>query len=293
MLFATHYPLFRKLSCLWIVAIVTFGFCGARRSYWSDKPWINVNSSDIEDGEWVKVLCGVPIDYTGGFCRLYRDESKVPLKTLQTQSYVCEFLLSSRELLAGRPAGTRTAVRCDYTLQNYVSVPSDSSAVVVWGTAEKPELKMSPQVVMLDGKVRVNCEAPRYKASECMVYRDAIQVAQTPCSHWITGEKLMLWEPVSLFNEISVTCEYKREGWDYIRSDRSNPTKILVVDPTRLQISTNQTNATFVCDVPARVQDFVFLHTGGRTLNLEMGGKLMLEAINNSTSPFNQTCRSI
>uniref|UniRef100_A0A0E9V6U7 Uncharacterized protein n=1 Tax=Anguilla anguilla TaxID=7936 RepID=A0A0E9V6U7_ANGAN len=29
------------------------------------------------------------------------------------------------------------------------------------------------------------------------------------------------------------------------------------------------------------------------TLNLEMGGKLMLEAINNSASPFNQTCRSI
>uniref|UniRef100_A0A0E9UMU8 Uncharacterized protein n=1 Tax=Anguilla anguilla TaxID=7936 RepID=A0A0E9UMU8_ANGAN len=70
---------------------------------------------------------------------------------------------------------------------------------------------MSPQVVMLDGKVRLNCEAPRYKASECMVYRDAIQVAQTPCSHRITGERLMLWEPVSLFNEISVTCEYKRE----------------------------------------------------------------------------------
>ncbi|KAJ8376519.1 hypothetical protein SKAU_G00070990 [Synaphobranchus kaupii] len=281
-----------KLSCLWIVVIVTFGVCGARVVS-SDKPWINVNSSDIMEGDWVKVLCGVPIDYTGGFCRLYRDETKIPLKTLQTNSYTCEFLVSAHELLAGRRAGTRTTVRCDYKLQNYVSVSSDNKVVVVWGTAEKPVLTMSPQVLMLDSRVHVNCEAPQHKASQCTGYRDTIQVDWIPCNHQMKAEKLMEWASISLFNEISVSCDYQREGWDYIQSEKSDPKKILVVDPARLQISKDHTNGTFICEVPARVQDFVILHTGSKTLSLEMGGKLTLEAINNSTGPFNQTCRSV
>ncbi|XP_061093474.1 uncharacterized protein LOC133125826 [Conger conger] len=255
---------------------------------------MKVDSSDIREGESVNLLCGVPIDYTGGFCRLYRNGEKDPLKTLQTNSYVCEFTMSSHELLAGRPAGTRTTVECDYTLQNYVSMRG-SAAVVVWGTAEKPALKISPQVVMLGGRVQVDCEPPRsFRASECMVYRDRFYLQGIPCSHQITAERLMLWQPISsmrLFNEISVNCKYKKE--EYIRSDRSNPKKILVIDPSKLQISSDQTNGTFVCEVPARVQDFVLLHTGNKTLNLEMGGKLVLEAINNSTGPFNQTCLSI
>lgn len=98
-----------------------------------DKPWINVNSSDIVEGEWVKVLCGVPIDYTGGDCRLYRDRRKSPIRLLTTQDYVCEFHVSARELLGRRPVGTRTSVRCDYKLQDYTSVSSDNKVVVVWG----------------------------------------------------------------------------------------------------------------------------------------------------------------
>ena len=209
----------------------------------------------------MKVLCGVPIDYTGGFCRLYRDKTKTPLKTLQTNSYVCEFFVSSRELLAGRRAGTRTTVRCDYTLQKYVSVSSDNKAVVVWGmfsfplwdtvsnttclcscfsikiwvvlfilptdTPEKPVLKMSPQVVMLGGRVQVNCDSPLSYASECMVYRDTSYLGEIPCSHQMKAETLMLWRPISLFNEISIHCKYNRG--DYVRSNPSNPKKILLV----------------------------------------------------------------
>ncbi|KAJ8277752.1 hypothetical protein GJAV_G00079490 [Gymnothorax javanicus] len=292
MMFTTDFPHLVKLVSLWMVVIFALAFCDAR-SYWSDKPWISVNSSDIYEGDWVKVLCGVPIDYTGGFCRLYRNKNKIPLKTLQTHSYVCEFLVSTQELLAGRPAGTRTTVRCDYTLQNFVSISSDNKAVVVWRSAKKPQLNMSPQVVMLNRNVQVNCDHSLHERFHCMVFRETIQVDWMSCKHQISAEKLMLWDPISLFNEISVTCKYIKEGREYIRSERSNPKKILVVDPTRLQISTNQTNATFVCDVPARIQDFVLLHTGSKDLSLEMGGKIILKAISNSTGPFNQTCQSI
>ncbi|KAJ8277753.1 hypothetical protein GJAV_G00079500 [Gymnothorax javanicus] len=280
------------MSFLWSIAVITFCFGRVKLQIWGDVPWMKVSSSDIKEGERVNVLCGVPIDYTGGFCRLYRNGEKTPFKTLQTHSYTCEFVVTSDELLDGRSAGTRTTLECDYTLRNYVSMRG-GEAVVVWGTAEKPLLEMSPQVVMLNGKVQVNCKSPRFKASECMAFRDTIQVDWIPCEHQMRAEKLMRWEQISLFNEISVNCKYKREGWDYIHSKRSNPMKMLVVDPTRLQISSGQTNATFVCDVPARIQDFVLLHTGSKDLSLEMGGKIILKSISNSTGVFNQTCRSI
>ncbi|KAI1891922.1 hypothetical protein AGOR_G00148700 [Albula goreensis] len=280
-----------KILYSWIFTTI-FGFGGVEMvSYWSDKPWINVNSSDIEVGEQVKVLCGVPIDYTGGTCRLFLDKRKTPIKTLQTHSYVCEFLLSSAELLKGRPVGTRTSLRCDYTLQNYVSISSDNKAVVVWGTAEKPMFGMSPQVVMMDGSVNLNCTPTQYHSTKCRFYRDSLrQYESIPCIHQVKVKKLMMWRKTSLFNEINFSCDYDRDGWEYFRSEESDPIPTLVVDPSRLQISTNQTNVTYVCDVPARVHDFVFSQTGSNFLSLEPGGKLVLEAINNSTDTFSQTC---
>ncbi|KAJ8396374.1 hypothetical protein AAFF_G00019510 [Aldrovandia affinis] len=272
------------MSCLWVFFIIPFGVSGAQ---WSDKPWINVNSSDIEEGEWIKVLCGVPIDYTGGFCRLYRDNSKVPIQSLQTNDYVCKFLVSEKDLLAGRPYGSRTSVRCDYTLQNYVSVPSDNKAVVVWGTARKPKLTVSPRVVMMGGKVKVQCSTPRNQILGCRMYRNGVHLDEIPCHHEMTAEKLMSWQTTSIFNEIDLSCKYDKR--EYVISKASNPIRILVVDPTKLRASTNH---TFVCDVPARVQDFV-LSQGNTSLSLELGGTLTLEAVNNSTGPFNQTCRVI
>ncbi|KAJ8395472.1 hypothetical protein AAFF_G00032060 [Aldrovandia affinis] len=285
MLFSTNLPFFKKMFCVWVVLII-FGFGGV----WTDGPWIKVSSSDIKEGDWVKVLCGVPIDYTGGLCRLYGDESKTPMKTLRTHSYTCEFLVSSHDLLAGRPLGTRTTVRCDYTLQNYVSDPGDSATVVVWGSAEKPVLTVSPRVVMTDDKVQVHCSTPRHQTSGCRMYRDRFTLGQTPCNHQMTGEKLMMWETTSIFNYINLNCKYDRTGWDYVRSKASDPIRILVVDPTKLHISTNR---TFVCDVPAQVQDFVLSQTGNTSLSLAQGGTLILKTINNSTGPLHQTCRVI
>ncbi|XP_036378247.1 uncharacterized protein LOC118773421 [Megalops cyprinoides] len=287
-------PLTPIMSCFWIALVMTSGFSRAAISYWSNKPWINVNSSEISEGEWVRVLCGVPIDYTGGFCRLYNDQRTTPLMSLQTHTYTCQFLVSSRHLLGRRSAGARTSVRCDYTLQDYESVSSDDEVVVVWGIVEKPVLTVSPLVVMMNDSVQLNCSVPGQQAASCSVYRDGFAINGLPCNHAIMmGKQLMIWQSTSLLNEIDVTCEYNVEGLDYVRSKTSNPATIVIVDPGRIELSTNHTHGTFVCDVPSRIHDFVRLQTGNESIKLEQGGILRLQAINTNTEPFNHTCRHV
>lgn len=92
-------------------------------------------TDEIEDGGTAEVICTVPIDYTGGDCRLYREDSPSPLRVMTARSYLCVFHLTSAELLGRRPVGSRIYLKCNYHLQQYTSVFSDIKGVTVSGTS--------------------------------------------------------------------------------------------------------------------------------------------------------------
>lgn len=106
----------------------------------ADKPRIIIGSPEIMDGESVEVSCTVPIDYTGGDCRLFRGDSDVPFRVMTAFSYVCVFNLSSQVLLGNKPVGSKILLRCDYALQSYVSVSSDECGVIVSGGRTRTSL---------------------------------------------------------------------------------------------------------------------------------------------------------
>ncbi|XP_029905123.1 uncharacterized protein LOC115357665 isoform X2 [Myripristis murdjan] len=95
-----------------LLLLLSLALCGgvSARSRWSEKPWISVSSPVVVAGEWLTVLCGVPIDYTGGECRLYRGDARTPLSVMTTHDYVCRFVLPVRRLMRRLPVGGRTSV---------------------------------------------------------------------------------------------------------------------------------------------------------------------------------------
>ncbi|KAM4629866.1 uncharacterized protein ACJ7VT_002074 [Polymixia lowei] len=241
------------------------------RATWSNKPWINVNTSDIVEGEWVRVQCGVPIDYTGGDCRLYRGSMKTPLKIRKADlSYVCRFLLSSQELLGRRAVGTRTTVRCDYKFQGYTSESSDNAVVVVWGSSEAPRLALSLHVVSLNETVEVSCSPPR-PISRCALYRDGSHIRDMPCRHNLTGAQLSVWLSAALVQPVSLSCRYQTHN--YIRSEPSNEAVLFIIDLTRADVSSSAVE----CQVPVTEQMLVMLEnttvssgvSNGRTVNIQ------------------------
>ena len=100
----------------------------------ADNPKLIV-TDEIEDGGTVEVTCILPIDYTGGDCRLYREDSLSPLRVMTARSFLCVFHLTSAELLGRRPVGSRIYLKCDYHLQQYTSAFSDIKGVTVSGTS--------------------------------------------------------------------------------------------------------------------------------------------------------------
>lgn len=111
----------------------------------ADKPKIILSSNEIKDGETVKVTCTLPIDYTGGDCRLFRENSPTPFRLKTATAYLCVFHLSSQELLGKHPVGSRVYLKCDYHIQQYTSVSSDIKGVTVWGERTSLSCSLSPE----------------------------------------------------------------------------------------------------------------------------------------------------
>lgn len=101
-------------------------------AYTADKPKI-LGDDEITDGETLKVLCLVPVNYLGGDCRLYREGSYWPFKLVTATSYTWEFHLTSKELLGNNPVTSTVRLRCDYKIQEYSSASSDTKLFTVSG----------------------------------------------------------------------------------------------------------------------------------------------------------------
>ncbi|KAM3619651.1 uncharacterized protein V6R79_011271 [Siganus canaliculatus] len=223
-----------SLSLCWSAA--------AARSTWSDKPEIIFSSDEIKDGETVKIFCLLPIDYTGGECRLYRRGSSSPFRRTTTKDYMCEFHLTSQELLGQRPVGRRVRFKCDYHLQQYTSVFSDSRGVTVWGSSPSPLLSVSRRFVSSpDDSVEVTCSPPLPSVYSCHFYRDEIHVAEGSCSRNLTGRQLAVWEKSTVLLPVNLTCKYYPKKRLEIRSEHSNHNMLLVVDPSQASSSVHCT----------------------------------------------------
>ncbi|KAL7396584.1 hypothetical protein ABVT39_008247 [Epinephelus coioides] len=106
----------------------------------------------IATDETVKVVCTLPIDYTRGDCRLWREHSHKPFKVFTTASFSCTFYVTSKELLGTHQVGSRVYLKCDYHLQQYTSPFSDIRAVTVWDASQA--------VSSVDCKVSVDSDQP-------------------------------------------------------------------------------------------------------------------------------------
>ncbi|XP_068175123.1 uncharacterized protein [Antennarius striatus] len=209
----------------------------AARPMWSEKPRIIIDSSDIQDGEAVVVVCTLPIDYRGGECRLYRDGSQTPFRVTGTTHFLCRFHLTSRQLLGTRPVGSRVYLRCDYHLQQYTSALSDVSGVTVWGSRPSPTLSVGNRFVSPDDSVEVTCSLPVGSAFSCRFYRGEIRLAEGSCSRNLTGEQLTVWEKKTVLLPVNLTCRYDPEEHLSIRSEPSNHKMLFVVDWTQVSSS--------------------------------------------------------
>ncbi|XP_072244980.1 uncharacterized protein [Leuresthes tenuis] len=173
--------LFTLFLCCWTAAA---------RYVWSDKPSLLMSTNDITEGESLDVSCTLPIDYRGGDCRLFRKHSDVPFKVMTATEYVCVFHLSSKVLLGQHPVGSMISIRCDYRLQEYTSVSSDSKNVIVWGTRPSPSLSISRRFVSHPESIEVICSPPA-AFSKCIFYKDASRVASlVDCKVSVSDDQL-------------------------------------------------------------------------------------------------------
>ncbi|KAM7012271.1 uncharacterized protein LKV04_022791 [Tautogolabrus adspersus] len=216
------------------------GWTAATRSYWSEKPAIIIGDDEIEDGGSVKITCTLPIDYSGGECRLYKGNGRSPFRVTKESGFLCVFLLSSDEVLWRRhPVGSRVYFSCDYHLQQYTSEKSDIHGVTVWGSSPSPRLSVSHRFLSPEESVAVTCSPPGLPASSCYFYRDQIIVAQGSCSRNLTGKQLVVWEKPALLLPVNMTCRYYPHHDLQIRSEPSNHNQLFVLDVSRVSVSVN------------------------------------------------------
>ncbi|XP_071328941.1 uncharacterized protein [Trachinotus anak] len=256
----------------------------AARSLWTEKPWIIIGNQEIMDGEKVKVSCTLPIDYTGGNCRLFRGDSTVPFRLKTALGYVCAFHLSSQVLLGNQPVGSRILLRCDYTLQDYTSVFSDWGGVTVWGSSPSPGLSISRHFISPDDSVEVTCSPPLRSVSSCHFYRDSVYVTEGSCSRNMTGRQLSVWEKPSLLLRVNLTCTYDPDERLYIRSEPSNHSLLFVVDGSRVASSVD-------CKVSVNDDQLETLRNSSWTF-VGADGVTVAVQVTNSSLTLDQTCSS-
>ncbi|XP_036971270.1 uncharacterized protein LOC119028920 [Acanthopagrus latus] len=218
-----------SLSCWWTAAA---------RYYFSNNPKLIV-TDEIEDGGTVEVTCILPIDYTGGDCRLYREDSLSPLRVMTARSFLCVFHLTSAELLGRRPVGSRIYLKCDYHLQQYTSAFSDIKGVTVSGSSPSPRLSVSRRLLSPGDSVEVTCSPPLRYVSSCQFYRDSVIITRGSCSRNLTGQQLAIWEKSTTLLPVNMTCRYDPHDHLEIRSEPSNHHMLFVVDVTQVSSSVN------------------------------------------------------
>nr|XP_046248782.1 uncharacterized protein LOC124061194 isoform X2 [Scatophagus argus] len=266
--------LFFTLSLCWWTA--------AARSTWSEVPKLIVSSHEIEDGETVKLTCILPIDYRGGDCRLFRQNSQSPFKLKTATEYSCDFYLTSQQLLGPQPVGSRVYLQCDYHLQQYTSVLSDSHGVTVWGSCPSPALSVGRRFVSPDDSVEVTCSPPLRSVHRCLFYRDEVIVARGSCSRNITGKELAIWEKSTMLLPVNLTCRYMPYEHLYILSKPSNHNLLFVVDAT-------QASSPVECRVSVEDEQLVAFGGGSWTFAGADGPTVTIQVTNGSLT-FNETC---
>ncbi|XP_007569505.1 uncharacterized protein LOC103150018 [Poecilia formosa] len=224
-----------------LVLFVTLSLCywtADGRYVWSDKPKI-LGSNEITDGETVEISCFVPIDYTGGLCRLFREDFNHPFSVIVAMSYVCVFNLTSKELLGHYMVGSTFRLRCDYRLQEYTSISSDDMLVTVWGTRPSPSLSISRRFVSPDDIIEATCTPPVFPVSYCRFYTEEYWLNEAPCSSNITFGELTRFQKPTLLLPLNLTCTYYPNKLLSIRSEYSNQQLVFVVDPREVTSSVN------------------------------------------------------
>ncbi|XP_072244979.1 uncharacterized protein [Leuresthes tenuis] len=240
-----------------------------------------MSTNDITEGESLDVSCTLPIDYRGGDCRLFRKHSDVPFKVMTATEYVCVFHLSSKVLLGQHPVGSMISIRCDYRLQEYTSVSSDSKNVIVWGTRPSPSLSISRRFVSHPESIEVICSPPA-AFSKCIFYKGQYEFTQGSCSRNITGKELAIWEKPSLLLPLNITCTYDPDIHRYIRSEHSNHLTVFVVDASRV--------ASLVdCKVSVSDDQLEALRGSSWATVGANGGNVTIQVTNSSLS-LGQTC---
>ncbi|XP_017293081.1 uncharacterized protein LOC108248668 [Kryptolebias marmoratus] len=205
----------------------------AARYIWTDIPKLILSSEEINDGDNLTIGCTVPIDYTGGDCRLFRGHSHDPFKMMTASSYDCEFHLTSDELLGGALPDRLVPIRCDYKLQDFTSKSSDRRRIMVWGTKRWPSLSISSHFVSLDDSIEVTCTPPVSPASDCWFYRNQYGFVRGSCSRNITGREIVAWMTPGPVVSANLTCTYNPTTKSYIRSEHSLQLPVFILDASR------------------------------------------------------------
>ncbi|XP_054911502.1 uncharacterized protein LOC129376081 [Poeciliopsis prolifica] len=224
-----------------LVLFVALSLCcwtADARYVWSDKPKI-LGTNEILDGETVEISCFVPVDYTGGLCRLFRGDSEYPFKVMVATSYVCIFNLTSKEVLGNYVVGSTFKLRCDYRLQEYTSISSDNMLMTVSGTRPKPSLSISRRFVSPDDIIEATCIPPVSPVAYCRFYTDVYGLDRPSCSANITFRELIRFLEPSLLLPVNLSCTYDLDEVLSIRSQYSDEHLVFVVDPRQVTSSVN------------------------------------------------------
>lgn len=201
-----------------------------------DKPKILLSDDEIKDGDTMTILCLIPINYGGGTCGLYRTYSSVPFRQATANRYICEFPLTSSELLGPRPTSRVVRFKCDYKLQEYLSAFSDAAVLEVWGSLPSPSLSVGRHMVSLKDTVEVKCTPPpEESSSHCDFYRGQYRIKSASCNYNITGKELVIWERSAVITPVNFTCRNRPE--EYVRSEPSNHHMMYIIDAAQAATS--------------------------------------------------------
>uniref|UniRef100_UPI0037E88B84 uncharacterized protein n=1 Tax=Semicossyphus pulcher TaxID=241346 RepID=UPI0037E88B84 len=250
-----------------------------------ETPRLIISSSEIEDGETMKITCTLPIDYGGGVCRLFRENSKRVFRETKESGFLCVFLLSSRELLGRRPVGSRVYFTCDYHLQEYTSVQSNVRGVTVWGSSPSPGLSLSRRFLSPEDSVEVTCSSPLGPVASCHFFRGQIHVAHGACSRNLTSQQLAVWEKPALLLPVNLTCRYYPHPKLQIRSEPSNHNVLFVLDVS--QVSTSMDcNVSVDIDQLAGFGERSWTSVGadGQTVTVQVSNRIL--TTNNTCDPI-------
>ncbi|XP_059196715.1 uncharacterized protein LOC131977436 [Centropristis striata] len=226
-------------------------------------------------GDSVKVTCTLPIDYKGGECRLYKDDAYKPFKVMIATDWICVFQVTSDELMGRHRRPGRFYLKCDYQLQQYTSVSSDSRGITVHRPVPPPELSVSHRFVSPEDSVEVHCVADSY---ECSYFRNQAWIARWPCRKNLTGKQLAKWAEPTLLLPVNLTCTYGV-------SPPSNHMLLFVVD-------TSQASSSVDCKVSVDDDQMPVFRNDSWTSVDEDGLTVKVQATN-STLRTNETCSHI